>query len=835
MAETKKIVTKEFGGMQDSKRKPFASGAALIKNFDIYTDRNKLIPVAGFTSLVTEAEKAINFKALGGTSSTLYGVGYALSNWYAQAWDYRVAVTADAGSSLPVRFLDLALMPSGFWDNVQDDGRDIVLVSKDTGVPVYTDLRNFDQAAHEGQLWFNSAKTDFYVYYGSDEGSLDFVVESTAPFSSRSKPYSTINWLFHLDGDTKNAGNSAEELEDGNTPVFTDNGFFGQGLTGCTVSGEEDDALGNVGTEFYIAFSLYYPAFLSGVALTGIIDHSGGEFEVGVNSSNKLTFAIDGVNDDHTATSTATLTTNAWNHVLCHFVSGDYYIYLNGALDTTVLQDDGDLDLNAGYLRFKTDFTAGNIILNTVLSDNLSTQATGANIASEWYDMLTDNGSLYTVGSIEQFSGITPEYSGVGIYTGSIESGGWDAFLGDGDIPLKSLINSPTPSFVENENSPLTLVSSSTDINSLWYQTEQPTAEPYDFQGTALTLFNSVARAMPVAASPSDRHFYYAIGGSTLYDLEDGASAFSAYSTVQSLEPYQVYLAIASNRRNRAALEIWDLLDQDPIEFIDLGTGYVRVAGMAGDSLFAVIDGFIDDEVLSAKKPVMEIKEYVGNSRAVTRHRFEIPVNTDAGTVLDWEMPVSQLKTHLKDYTLFYAKLPVDATATTFNQGLWAVGKNPETDTLDVSLYVETDALGDLEFVHTVGNQLAVIHGRDGSVSRLRDDGVYNLTSVYETLFFNDNDPENEKKLKGVELYFDTLPEGQEVSVLIRVNGTSTWTRLFTHSVVGTTTRECVQVESTEENLPNFKDLEIRIESTGGAAPITGYAILYEVIGNDIP
>ena len=108
--------------------------------------------------------------------------------------------------------------------------------------------------------------------------------------------------------------------------------------------------------------------------------------------------------------------------------------------------------------------------------------------------------------------------------------------------------------------------------------------------------------------------------------------------------------------------------------------------------------------------------------------------------------------------------------------------------------------------------------------------------AVYESLVFGDAD--QKKKLLSVGVSFEKL---RNVSVKLEymVDGgssikpiTGTWTEVFTHTTNGTLYHEAVNIESTGEALPEFREIQFRITSDSGAV-ITGLKFTYEEIDSN--
>lgn len=103
----------------------------------------------------------------------------------------------------------------------------------------------------------------------------------------------------------------------------------------------------------------------------------------------------------------------------------------------------------------------------------------------------------------------------------------------------------------------------------------------------------------------------------------------------------------------------------------------------------------------------------------------------------------------------------------------------------------------------------------------------YTDTSIFETRILNEGDPTTTKKLVGVTVAFEPLLSSGSVSLYYRVPGTATWTLIATESTDGATRLRSIT------SLPQYKEIQFRIESTGKAI-ITDMRYAFDVINDDI-
>lgn len=167
----KKIINKWDDGITTSNRSsnPVTSnGAQMIKNFDVFRDPKKLVPMQGWEDFTTDAEKSYGIVAMGGVDSPVWGLGTYIENWLGTGWNYRIKITPDSADHSPLWF-DLSLLGNTFWDNVNEDLTDVRIVNSNNDQIAFN-IENLDFDNETGDLWIDSSAggTDFfYIYYGN--------------------------------------------------------------------------------------------------------------------------------------------------------------------------------------------------------------------------------------------------------------------------------------------------------------------------------------------------------------------------------------------------------------------------------------------------------------------------------------------------------------------------------------------------------------------------------------------------------------------------------------------------------------------------------------------
>lgn len=298
--------------------------------------------------------------------------------------------------------------------------------------------------------------------------------------------------------------------------------------------------------------------------------------------------------------------------------------------------------------------------------------------------------------------------------------------------------------------------------------------------------------------------------------------------------PYGNYLAIAcvtkGTSHQKSIVFLWD---RDSTlttlkERIDFGDGSIVHLVTLENKLLAIMDVFASSSFYSLGLGKVVIKQ----------------ANGVFGTTLN-EIIIDALATQNSDQILertsavkdnkFY--FPMQAPLNGDDRyGIWEMDSNGNLTLAyvisDVSEGASNTVFNGIAFV---GQMLWVAHSDDGSVERLDDTKTFSTTlaSVYESLIFNDGDAGSFKKLIGVEVMTEPLPTAGQVILKYRkdtdLNDATAWTTIFTNTTNSSISHGAINIESSGANLPEFSEVQFRIESTGGAV-ITGLRFKYQQV-----
>lgn len=146
--------------------------------------------------------------------------------------------------------------------------------------------------------------------------------------------------------------------------------------------------------------------------------------------------------------------------------------------------------------------------------------------------------------------------------------------------------------------------------------------------------------------------------------------------------------------------------------------------------------------------------------------------------------------------------------------------------------YVEEDASGSVESAYLVGNNWFIAHSADGSVQRTDDSANYTYTSIYQSQKFFGRTPAVTKKLLAVTVTTPPLPTAGQIVLKYRKDAETVWTTIFTLTT-DNSIRKSATAKADGTNLPQYKEIQFRIESTGNAE-VTGLDLMSEEIPDDI-
>ena len=340
------------------------------------------------------------------------------------------------------------------------------------------------------------------------------------------------------------------------------------------------------------------------------------------------------------------------------------------------------------------------------------------------------------------------------------------------------------------------------------YQNSVGVTDKYNTMQTALTSLPHIVEFA------FDTNYYYNTGFTDVGKISgttitDPSKSTGGYVTDVCSGDEQIGIMQYRFYPYKAQLLLWDsasLLADQKVEFGDgresaLGNvSGVWVAAVANN----LVSSAINDEYANGEYS-LDIK-YLGEGGAKTLTRFFAATNTN-GALLP-------IRSRYRDCMLFYARIPQDATPTTYKEGIWAVGRSREDSPMAVSLLLDTGSLGSIEGFYSHGKHSHFAHGGDGSISRLDDlsSGTYDVDGEYHSLFFGSDTP-NLKQLNGVGILTEDLPNGASVTLYYRFDENDSWSSFGTSSTEGSEKHQFTKASGI--SIGGFREIQFKIVVSG--------------------
>jgi hypothetical protein len=292
---------------------------------------------------------------------------------------------------------------------------------------------------------------------------------------------------------------------------------------------------------------------------------------------------------------------------------------------------------------------------------------------------------------------------------------------------------------------------------------------------------------------------------------------------------------------------IWDMVTTSTVnDAVDWGEGALMVLGNIEGRVVGVSNKFLETPSgltsLAVGQGSMVVRMWSGAAPQVMK---EVVANQSV-TLGRFIQDVV-----VKDNKMYWvASVPLapDSTATesTYNLGIWAFGRKNINSDFALSLdYIEENVDTANFYINSfgaAGNYWFINHSASNSVRKTDNTATYSFTSIYETPIINYTfglrnrliaDSSAVKKLLGVTVQFDPLPSGGTVVLKYRKDEETSWTQIFTYSTTSAVYHSAINIESSGAALPAYKELQLRLESTGGAI-ITGIKLVFDHESKDL-
>jgi hypothetical protein len=271
------------------------------------------------------------------------------------------------------------------------------------------------------------------------------------------------------------------------------------------------------------------------------------------------------------------------------------------------------------------------------------------------------------------------------------------------------------------------------------------------------------------------------------------------------------YIAIgmssASSDYGRSLLVLWDPTLANFSQVIDLGDGIIKSISNVEGNIIVVLDIGLSS-TLSLTFGKLSIKAWAGGAVQVLK---EIQQSASGGIRLSNQKAIKNGKLY------FPAAFKYDGATQT---GLWGFGRKNSNSPFSLSLaYNEeniqengNDGIGGFG---VAGDYFFLTNVSDGSIYKTDDVANFTFTSVYESQKFNGGSIGIRKQLASIFATYAPLPSAGQVVLKYKKDDDTSYTTLFTE-----TTDNQVRTElgvGSAVTLPEFKEIQFRIESTGGA------------------
>lgn len=322
------------------------------------------------------------------------------------------------------------------------------------------------------------------------------------------------------------------------------------------------------------------------------------------------------------------------------------------------------------------------------------------------------------------------------------------------------------------------------------------------------------------------------------------ALTLSAELYITSITEYGNYLAIACapvSGLGKSVVYLWnrDTSVVEVSESIDFEEGVLNVIGvidgiLVGISLYANESGVN----VSRKQNRLTFRKYTGLSKAKLIAEFLLDDNTYP------QLSLAKQEIDSRLHFMFYGTIN-GAT----REGVWSIGSSAQNES-GFSIFQERTPNNDTaltspnlySFIY-VGDYLfqSFKTGSTHTITKTNSGDSWSSTSILETQIFISEDRKKKCQFRGATVYTEPLPTDGQITVKYRVDGdmddATIWDGSGERDLATFTTdnesRHQVISESASETTPFYKEIQFRLESTGGAV-ITGFEFDYEEIEDNI-
>lgn len=272
-------------------------------------------------------------------------------------------------------------------------------------------------------------------------------------------------------------------------------------------------------------------------------------------------------------------------------------------------------------------------------------------------------------------------------------------------------------------------------------------------------------------------------------------------------------------------LFLWNLVSSDVTEAVEWGEGQLMVVGNIEGRVAGITDYFMSS-AFGINQASVIVKMYAGAFPQVIKEIKTNNRNVTAGKFLrDVVIKANKM------YWVMSVPFNTTSSEATENLGIWAFGRKDVNSPWAITLDFIEESIDTANFAiqsfGNAGNYWFIAHSSDGSISKTDDQSSYTFTSFVETIKYNGGDINLLKRLIGVGVSTAPMPAAGQIVVLYKLDSDTTWKTIHTLTTDNLISSELTKIVSTGGNLGEFHEIQLRIQSTGGAE-ITGWKIYYE-------
>jgi hypothetical protein len=282
----------------------------------------------------------------------------------------------------------------------------------------------------------------------------------------------------------------------------------------------------------------------------------------------------------------------------------------------------------------------------------------------------------------------------------------------------------------------------------------------------------------------------------------------------------------------KSVLYIWDRDSslETVSETVDFGSGVARIVEEL--SGYLVVIGIAGNNTIRVKDRV-EFQMYSGVGGA--RFVGVLEDTTGLGSSMIY-LPKRKQKINQRLYFMMAITLHGARREGTWSLGLtgdrWTLvhERTPNNDTaLTTGIPLGFHFIGDYLFQAYISNNVY-------AVSKTTSTGSFTASSIWEDKIFNDGDSSKRKKLVGVTIITEPLPQiGDNVGQVIvkyRKDEETAFTTVMTHNTANALSKSTTK-NAAGAALPEFKEIGFRLESQKGAV-ITALKFRFEELDKDV-